>query len=177
MLVLVLAPAAAVAIFLFGVLLITLAVTLRHGDPTATYKLYAVRDGLIEASAFKGVRRGDPWLESLYENVNSVLLHSNLVGGPGGWPLAVAVGHYQASHPSGRTRLRPLPSDANACPEAIRALGPDLRMALEHLARNHTGLWLQVNSREREQRRIQKEKARTLLAMIRADDGRGEAIA
>jgi hypothetical protein len=159
MLVLILVAEAGLAIFLLGVLIIAIAVTTRHGDPTATYKLYAVRDTLIEASVLKGVPRDNPWLESLYENVNSILLHSNLLGGPRGWSLAAAVGHHQARHPNSGKKLSPLPDDRESCPEPISSLRSDLQDALEHLTRHHMGIFIQMDARERVERRIQREKA------------------
>jgi hypothetical protein len=163
--------------FLLGVLFVAIGVTTRHGDPTATYRLYAVRDGLIEASVFRDVSRENPWLDTLYENVNSILLHSNLVGGPSGWPLAIAVGHQQARDPDFGKTLLPLPKDPERCPEALRALGPPLLAALEHLTRNHIGIFLQMDSHEREQRCIQKEKARSLLKMMRDNPSCASACA
>lgn len=170
MLVLVLLFEVALLIFLVGVLVIAYAVTLRHGDPSATYQLYAVRDNLIEASVFGGVPRDNPWLDALYENVISVLLHSNMLGGPPHWSLAVAVGRYQAAHPGAMRKLRPFPADAGQCPQAIRAIIPNLKSALEHLSRNHMGIMLQMGSHEREQRRVQRQKAKDLLQMMRGDD-------
>ncbi|HEV2270298.1 MAG TPA: hypothetical protein VGR92_12625 [Steroidobacteraceae bacterium] len=170
MLVLVLLLEIALLIFLVGVLVIACAVTLRHGDPSATYQLYAVRDRLIEASVFEGVPRDNPWLNTLYENVNSVLLYSNMLGGPPHWSLAVAVGRYQAAHPGAVRELMPFPADAGHCPQAVRAVAPNLKRALEHLSKNHMGVMLQMSSHEREQRRIQRQKARDLLQMMRGDD-------
>lgn len=118
MLVLILLVEMALLIFLVGVLVIANAVTLRHGDPTATYQLYAVRDKLIEACVFEGVSRDNPWLDALYENVNSVLLHSNMLGGPPRWSLAVAVGRYQAAHPGDHKKLKPFPADEQKCPKS-----------------------------------------------------------
>ena len=171
MLVLILLLEILLSVFLVGVLVIAYAVTLRHGDPSATYKLYAVRDKLIEATVFEGVPRDNPWLDALYENVNSVLLHSNMLCGPPHWSLAVAVGRHQAVHPGTMKKLLPLPfpADAGQCPQAIRSIAPNLKEALEHLSRNHMGVMLQMNSHEREQRRIQRQKAKDLLQMIRSD--------
>jgi hypothetical protein len=154
------------AVFLFGLLGIAFAVTLRHGDPSASYALYAIRDRLIEACVFKGVCRSNPWLEALYENVNSVLLHSNMLSGPARWPYALASGHYQASHPHALRRLKPFPRDPERCPEPIRALVPEIRTALEHLSESHIGVMLQMSALNREERRIQREKARQLLRMM-----------
>lgn len=166
MLYLIFAAALALTAFLLGVLGIAMAVTLRHGDPTATYGLYAVRDKLIDACVFKGISRSNPWLDTLYENVNSVLLHSNMLGGPARWSFALAVGQYQASHPRRARRLKPLPRDIGRCPEPIRALIPEIRSALERLSRRHIGLMLQMSAREREERRIQRHKAKQLLQMM-----------
>lgn len=156
-------------IFLVGVLVIAYGVRLRHEDSSAAYGLYAVRDKLIEAAVFGGVPRENPWLDSLYENVNCVLLHSNMLGGPPRWSLAVALGRYQAARPGAVKKLMPLPADAGQCPPAIRAIAPNLKMALEHLSRNHVGVMLQMTSHEREQRRIQRQKAKDLLQMMRGD--------
>lgn len=156
----------AFTVFLLGLLGIALGVTLRHGDPSATYALYAVRDKLIDACVFKGVSRTNPWLDALYENVNSVLLHSNMVSGPTRWPYALASGHYQASHPNATSKLKPFPRDLERCPEPIRRLVPEIRTALAHLSESHIGIMLQMNARGREERRIQREKAKQLLQMM-----------
>jgi hypothetical protein len=169
MLYLILTLEIALAIFLLGVLGIALAVTLRHGDPSATYGLYAVRDKLIDACVFKGISRANPWLDSLYENINTVLVRSNMPSGPARWSFALAVGHYQASHPSAAGKLKPFPHDPRRCPEPIRALIPEIRTALERLSERHIGVMLQMNAREREERRIQRERAGQLLQMMRAD--------
>lgn len=153
------------SVFLFGTLVIAVAVTTRHGDPTASYKLFAVRDALIEAVVFGGVKRNDPWLEALYENVNSILLHSNLVSGPDRWPLAVRLGKYQAQQPRPGNSIVPLPIGPN-CPAQLRAVRESLQSALQCLLRNHMGIFLQISSRQREERRMQREKAKRLLRMI-----------
>lgn len=165
----------AFAVFLLGILGIALAVTLRHGDPSATYGLYAVRDKLIDACVFKGISRANPWLNALYENVNSVLVHSNMLSGPARWSFALAVGHYQASHPNVARKLKPFPRDPGGCPEPIRVLIPEIRAALERLSESHIGVMLQTSARERGERRIQREKARLLLQMMREDPRCGRA--
>lgn len=171
MLAIVLFCAATLGVFLFGVFVIASIVATRHGDPSACYRVYAVRDCLIHAVVFQGVPRDDPWLDSVYENVTSVLIHSSLLGGPRGWPRAVAVGHYQAAHPNSGKKLKPFPASFESCPEPVRALGGELRSALEHLVSNHLGLSLQIDAKEREHRRIQREKARNLLAMMKENAG------
>ncbi len=130
------------AIFLGGELIIVLAVTRRHGDPSATHKLRVVLDKLIAAAVFKGIDRDNPWLDALYENTNRVLLPS---------------------------KLQPFPTTSEECPAAIRELVPELRAALEHLVRKHRGIGIQVNARKREQSRIQRETAKHLLRMMLED--------
>jgi hypothetical protein len=110
------------------------------------------------------------WLDTLYGNVNSILFHSNMLSGPERWPFALAVGHYQASHPNAAKKLKALPHDPQRCPEPVRTLIPKIRSALEHLSVSHVGVILQMNAREREQRRVQREKAKQLLQMMREDD-------
>lgn len=68
------------------VLGIALAITLRHGDPNARYGLYAVRDKLIDACVLRGISRTHPWLDSLYDDVNSVLAHSKMLRGSSNRP-------------------------------------------------------------------------------------------
>ena len=151
--------------FLFGLLIIAAIVTTKHRDPSASYKLYAVRDKLIGTVVFNEVSRDDPWLDALYENVNSVLVHSRLLSGPDKWPIAVEVGKYQAKFPKSGKSLRSLPESTD-CPEPVAELSDDLRDALNHLLQNHMGILLQLDARKREERRIQKEKAKKLLNMM-----------
>ena len=160
-------------VFLLGLLGIVLAVTLRHGDPSSTYALYSSRDKLIDACVFKGVSRSNPWLDCLYENINSVLIHSNMVSGPTRWSYALASGHFQASHPNAARKLKPFPRDPERCPEPIRRLVPEIRTALEHLSNSHIGVMLQTNARSREERRLQREKAKQLLSMMGDGDRYG----
>lgn len=128
-----------------------------------------------DGCVFEGVARDNPWLDTLYENVNSILLHSNMLGAPTRWSFALAVGHFQASHPKSGRRLRALPCDPARCPGAIRALVPEMRVALEHLSKSHIGVMLQMDAREREERRIQRTKARLLLKMMCGDGRSGYA--
>jgi hypothetical protein len=158
------------ALFLLGVLIVGVMVTMRYGDPSASYKLYGVRDRLIGSVVFEGVPRDDPWFDVLYSNVNSVLVHSNLLGGPEHWPLAVAVGEYQANHPKSGKSLKPVPTGAD-CPAPLKEIGDSLRDSLKHLSANHMGIYLQLSARQREERRIQKEKAKNFLDMIGPGDG------
>lgn len=165
MLLLALIFAIGLSVFLFGTLVVALVVTTRHGDPTASYKLFAVRDALVGAVVFGGVRRNNPWLEALYDNVNSILLHSNLVSGPERWPIAVLLGRYEARRPGPSRNLVRL-QDELECPNELRPVRHELQAALRHLLGNHMGIFLQISARQREERRIQREKAKRLLSMI-----------
>jgi len=98
------------AIFLFGVFVMAIVVDAKHGDDCCTYKLYAVRDRLVSAVVFHNVSRDDPWFNSLYENVNSLLIHSHFLAGPKKWDTAAKVGKFLASHPHKGKRLREVPS-------------------------------------------------------------------
>jgi len=165
----------AMVVYMAGLLIVAIGVTARHGDPSATYRLYSIRDQLIAAVVFNGVDRENPWLVALYENVNRVLLHSNLLGGPSGWSRAAEVGHSRGNSP-GKSTLQPFPPDSEACPEQLRALTPELRAALEHLLRNHLGFGIYLSAREKIRRRSQQESAKALLRMMSSDALQGEHV-
>jgi hypothetical protein len=152
-------------IFTAGLLAIAVSVTMRHGDPTATFELDAIRDRLIDSVVFQGVDREDPWFVALYENVNRVLLQTKLMVGPTGWPRAAASRQSRVNSMD-RTEVQPLPSSLETCPEPIRAITPELRAALEHLLRNHAGIGIYMTAQERRRRRLQQETAETLLRMM-----------
>jgi hypothetical protein len=139
MLILLLAGEVVLAFFLFGSLVTAAGVKMKHGDSSATYKLSAIRDRLVGICVFEGVARNNEWLEILYSNVSSILLKD-------------------------ARKLTPLPENEK-CPPEIWALQPDLRDALENLVRHHTRLFF-GNPRERSQKRLQREQAKSLVEMI-----------
>ena len=151
-------------IFLGGVLLIAIRLEFRYGDPSASYRLFAVRDKLIGAVAFDGVSRNDAWFQSLYENVNSILVQSNLVAGPERWSLASFLGRYLVEHPEAEKKLNQVPRYDP--PEQLKPVIAELNSALNHLLGNHFGIILQMSAQQRAKRRIQKEKARELRDMM-----------
>lgn len=139
MMILLLAGAAVLAIFLLGALVTTVGITMRHRDSSATYKLDAVRDRLVGTCVFDGVPRDNQWLETLYSNLSSILLKDE-------------------------RELTPLP-ESEKCPPEICALQPDLRDALEDVLRHYTRQFL-GNPHQRRQKRLQRERAKSLLEMI-----------
>jgi hypothetical protein len=153
------------AIFTAGLLTIVVSVTMRHGDPTATFELDAIRDRLIDSVVFQGVDREDPWFVALYENVNRVLLETKLMGDPTAWSGAAA-STLSRANPMDLTEIQPLPNSLETCPAPIRAITPELRAALEHLLRNHVGIGIYMTAQERRRRRLQQETAETLLRMM-----------
>lgn len=139
MLILLLTGASVLAIFLFGGLITAVAVRMKHRESSATYKLDAVRDRLVSLCVFDGVPKDNRWLEILYSNVSSILLKD-------------------------ARKLAPLP-ESEKCPPEICVLQPDLRDALEEVLRHQTRLSL-GNPHERRQKQLQREQAKSLLAML-----------
>ena len=123
-----------------GLLIVAIGLAMRHGDPSAIYRLYAIRDQLVASVVFKGVDRENPWLVALYENVNRVLRDS--------------------------PELRPLPADHENYPETLRTLLPELRVALELLGRKQRGIGIFQSAQEKYRRRIQRKNASVLLQTI-----------
>jgi len=154
-----------ILIYLIGTLFMAVGLSMRYGDPSACYKLFAVRDQLVDAVVFHGVDRNDPWLQAVYENVNSILVHSNLLSGPDRWPIAHHVGAYLGAHPEKGKRLRPVPGYEP--PRQLQPVLTELRSALDYLIKNHFGVMLFFSAQQREQRRIQKEKAKALREMMK----------
>ena len=138
-LILILAAELAFGIFLCGMLLIALVLRMLHRHPSASYELCSTRGKLIDTCIFEGVPRGNPWLETLYTNLNRVLLYPE-------------------------QNLIPLPDDEP--PAAIGALQPSLRNALQRFSRRRLGSYLQRDTREKQPTRLQREKARQLLEML-----------
>jgi hypothetical protein len=138
-LILILAAELAFGILLCGMLLIALVLTRLHRHPSADYELCSTRGKLIDTCIFEGVPRENPWLETLYANINSVLLYPE-------------------------QNLIPLPDDEP--PPAIRALQPSLRDALQRFSRHRLGSYLQRGRRAKYPNRLQREKARQFLEMI-----------
>ena len=159
-----------VNLMLGGALVIAKLLAVRHGDTTAAYPLFAVRDQLIRAVVVDAVPRNDPWLVALYGGVNSILVHSNLISGPDGWPDAVAAGRLMVTEPRLFNSLPTLP-DAPV-PSALVSVLPGLDQALTDLTAKHFGFALQRSASQRElmkqQRDLQMQKATQLRASLRS---------
>jgi hypothetical protein len=148
------------AVFLFGVLIISTAMWIRHDDTCAAYPLYAVRDGVIDAVVFKGLSRQDPWVESVYDSVTQLLRNSQMVAGPGdGWNRADRIGSLLAQNPSwGAPVIPEFPKDRPP-PESLLPVLNQLQVALKHLLKCHYGLRLQFKAIRRHRDRIERAKA------------------
>lgn len=130
----------AFTILLGGTLLIALCLAKKHRHQSASYELRSIRSKVIGTRVFDGVPKENPWLETLYSDINIVLLDCE-------------------------QNLIPLPND-EACPPAICALQPELRKVLERLSRHPLELYLRMDARGKARNRLQREKARQLLEMI-----------
>jgi len=156
-------------VFFIGVFVMAVIINTKYGDDSASYKLFAIRDRLIHAVVFQGVSRDDPWLDTLYDNVNSLLVHSNLLAGPSNWRLAREVGKHFANYPDAGKRLKEPPKAP--IPNELRPILDDLDKALCELLENHIGIIFQLSAHRREQRRIQREKARQFRCMVGPSGG------
>jgi len=151
---------------LAGVLLIAHLLSVKYGDDSASYRLFAIRDRLVATVVFDGVDRDDPWFDALYENVNSILIHSNLLSGPSNWPVAEWVGRHLAKHPHEAKKLRHVPTFEP--PADLQPVIVDINNALDELRCNHIGIITQFSAHRRELARIQRDKAKEFQSMFRA---------
>lgn len=164
------------AVFLLGVLIIALAIKAKYGDQIASYPLYAVRDEIIDAVVFKGVPRDDPWVESLYAGLNTVLHNSHVVAGPRRWSLATKIGTYLGSHPEAGVRFPDFPRHQPP-PKALEPVITRLLKALRQFVSQHQGMRLQLNAATQQRARIQREKARRLRQELESSLPRGLSAA
>lgn len=140
--------------------------TALKSDPPASYKLFAVRDRLVRLVADGEIERTDPHFVAIYNNVNLMLASSHVLSGPRGWKIAELQGKHFAKNPSTARRLDQLPD--MALPSPLVPLIEDLAGGLKHLLENHFGIFVQIDSRRREVRRLQRKRAKRFLAMIPA---------
>jgi hypothetical protein len=135
-----------------------------HADPPSTYKLFALRDKLVRLVVDGKIRRDEPHFDALYRNVNILLKGCRCLSGPDGWKVAEAAGKHLAHHGNDQTRLTEIPRESP--PEALEPVVSELRTALEHLVKNHFGLFVMMDERRRELGRMQKERAKQFLKMM-----------
>lgn len=147
-----------------GALVIAVVMAIRHGDTSATYALYAVRDKVVAKVAFDSLRRDDPWLEAIYRATNTVLLGAATMSGPVNWPRAQAAGRALARRPGGPAKDffpdQPLP-------DSLRPLFLEFQHALLSLQRRHLGWGLFQSAHRREQARMRREQARKMQEHVR----------
>jgi hypothetical protein len=166
---------AAVAILMAGLLVQSLLFHVTHHDSTATYKLFAVRDELIRLVILGKVERDEPHLDRLYRDLNALLRLSREVSGPGAWPRATAAGREMAHNPvGGKARLRMVMTEI---PEPLRPAADQLRVALQHLLRNHRGVYLHIDAKRREAEKIRRARAKVLLDSMPAAMDHGASCA
>lgn len=150
------------AVFLIGSFLIAGILRLKYGDSSASYGLFAVRDDLIAAVVFKGVKREDPWLDALYRGVNALLWHSHFVAGPGeGWARADWIGKHLAEEPNRSARGWELPMDVPP-PEVLVPIVNRLMNELDRMVHAHAGIRIQMTSQARRKLQIQRARAAEL---------------
>jgi hypothetical protein len=123
-----------------------------------------VRDKLIRLAVLGKVRRDEHHFDRLYRDLNTLLESSRGISGPDGWPRARVQGRYLA-HASECSR-RPLRMSIEEFPEPLRPAAIELRLALQHLLRNHHGYYLQINAARREAERVRRSRAKALLDSI-----------
>jgi len=153
------------AIFLGVTLVMVSFLTRSYGDASALYKLYAVRDKLVGSVVFDGVERDGKFFDALYNNVNSLVAASKCLSGAEAWPIAAKAGKHLASRKCDASECDPLIPD-DAMPEKLAPIIDDLNTALGYMLENHMGICILFSSKAREQRKIQKAKARHLQEML-----------
>lgn len=158
-------------VFLAGVLAIAVVLYFRHGDSSASYKLFALRDRLIRLNIEKKVSADDPWFRYTYDGVNSLLWCSNALSGVDGWMVAKIAGKKVAKsafdEECGKV-VRPRKEsgiDGNP-PEELVPVFHSLRDALDDLLNSHIGWMTFHNSRAREYVRLYKTQAKELDTVV-----------
>ncbi len=158
------AYAAILAGLTFVVLVRAIWLRVEVADLPCIYKLFAARDALIRLVVEGKIQRNDPYFVAMYANVNTLICSSRLLSGPHGWPLAEWSGKVFAHVPGSGAKLQKLPE--GELPEALVPVASDLQGALKHLTNNHFGVIIQINTRRREARKIQKAQAKAFLELL-----------
>jgi hypothetical protein len=159
--------------FMAGLLVQALVFRVTHADSMATYKLFAVRDKLIRLVVLGQVQRDEPHLDRLYRDLNTLLHSSRGISGPDGWPRATARGR-DLAHAAGVSQ-KPMRMRIEDFPESLRPLTMELRTALQHLLRNHHGVYLQIDAGRREAEKVRRARAKALLDCMPASSDHGTA--
>ena len=156
--------AAGTALLMVGLLVEAGIFRALHDDPPSTYKLYALRDKLVHLVVEGIITHDDPHFRALYRDVNVLLKGCRLLSRPDGWRLAGAHGRHVARNPDPHVMLAEFPRDA--APAALEPVLHELRDALQHLLKNHYGVFVLVHEKRRKLGRTQKEHAKRLLSMM-----------
>jgi hypothetical protein len=132
-----------------------------HDDPPSTYKLFAVRDKLVRLVVEGKIARREPHFDALYKNINIMLRGCRRLSGPDGWERAEADGRHLARHPHDHAEMVRMPD--TPVPPVLDEVSDELRYSLEHLINHHFGIFIVLDERRREQKRMQKERAKEFL--------------
>lgn len=153
---------AVIAVFFFAVLIMALVLSMKYGDSSAAYPLFAVRDNAIDRVVFQDVDRTDPWFEFIYSSTNAILRYCNLVNGPGhGWAIGSLIGKKFASNEIQSSEKISVPSDVPV-PEALLPLLQEFSQALDHVIDKHQGHRISMTSERREINRRRKAEVREI---------------
>lgn len=160
--------AAGAALLMVGLLIEALVFRAIHDDPPSTYMLFAARDKLIRLVIDGKIERREPHFDALYRNINIMLKGCRRLSGPEGWERAEADGIYLARHPYDHVKLVEMPQ--KPAPRVLDEVSEELRDSLEHLVRNHFGIFVVWDERRRELERMQKNRAKELLKIMRESE-------
>ena len=167
-----------IAIFLIAVLVLASILSMKYGDSSAAYPLYAVRDNAIDKVVFSDVDRSDPWFDFVYSSTNAILRYCNLVNGPGhGWAVGSLIGKKFANEDIGQSDKTCVPSSDVPVPEALVPLLREFSQALDHMVDKHQGHRISITSEKREIDRQRKAKVREIKRSLASIDSSSLSLA
>jgi len=146
-----------------GLLAMALAIDVIHGDDSATYKLFAIRDRVMGSVVFEGVERHNPWVDWMYGGLTMLLACSHVFCGPRRWSLASMIGAKLGTMGDQRGAF---PPPNTPVPEKLLPVLKDFQAALEHLMRHHIGWKVLLSSRLKAQRKEQRKRAEEMLGAM-----------
>ena len=168
---------AVIAVFFFAVLILAMVLSVKYGDSSAAYPLFAVRDNAIDRVVFADVDRTDPWFEFVYSSTNAILRYCNLVNGPGhGWAIGSLIGKKFANDEIKASEKICVPSDVPV-PEALIPLLREFSQALDYMTDRHHGHRVSITSEKREIDRRRKAEVREIKRSLASVEMPGLSLA